>query len=66
MPFFHIDTAEDAYDLAELTLLGLKPLHNETDTFALRVYRRGNFKDFLEHISLPIHAYPGKPAFDSV
>ena len=48
-PFFHIDASEQAYDLAELTLLGLKTLYNSTNSFALRVYRRGNFKDFLEH-----------------
>jgi hypothetical protein len=66
LPFFHIDASEKGYDLAELTLMGLKNLHNASDGFALRVYRRGSFKDFLEHTPLPIHSYPGKPAFLSV
>ena len=66
MPFLHIDASENGYDLAELTLMGLKSLHNTSNAFALRVYRRGSFKDFLEHTPQPIHSYPGKPTFHSV
>ena len=46
--------------------MGLKNLQNASNGFALRVYRRGSFKDFLEHTPQPIHSYPGKPTFLSV
>lgn len=47
IPFLHIDSL--TYDEAELSLLGLKALYHKKDLFALRVYRRGNLKDFLEY-----------------
>ena len=51
MPFIHIDTSIEGYVMDDLVLLGLQYLFNKTDTFVLRVYRRGNFKDYVEHNS---------------
>ena len=62
--FAHINT--DHYDKAELYLLGLKSLYKERDKFVLRVFRRGNFKDFKEYTKRGSHSVPGKAAFDSV
>jgi len=45
--FAHINT--DHYDKAELFLLGLKILYKQRDKFVMRVFRRGNFKDFKEY-----------------
>jgi hypothetical protein len=62
--FAHINT--DHYDKAELYLLGLKNLYQQRGKFVLRVFRRGNFKDFKEYSKKGSHSIPGKAAFDSV
>ena len=62
--FAHINT--DHYDKAELYLLGLKSLYKERDKFVLRVFRRGNFKDFKEYTKRGTHSVQGKAAFNSV
>ena len=32
----------------------------------MRVFRRGNFRDFKEYSQTALHSLPGHPAFDSV